>query len=129
MDRPINKTYCKKGEAMQHTFKVHKHLDIHKHKTQHHLKMISKFTENDVKWCLAKMLNLGSYTWIHSLIKFTLENNSISECDLEDAKDLVFLLPQNFGIKLKIMKKVLTRRWPYLQIKMVWKVFLKLCAC
>ena len=87
------------------------------------LKMMSKMEENDGYWCFTRILNFGSKTF--RVAAFTLSTdllfgrqqhfqfstNAFTESDLEKTVDLVFIVPQNFGTKFEIQKKVLTFCW------------------
>ena len=87
------------------------------------LKMMSKMEENDGYWRFTRILNFGSKTF--RVAAFTLSTdllfgrqqhfqfstNAFTESDLEKIVDLVFIVPQNFGTKFKIQKKVLTFCW------------------
>ena len=87
------------------------------------LKLMSKIKENDGYWCFTKMLNFCSKSF--RMLEFTLSTdllfghfqnsafstNAFSESDLEKMLHQIFMLPQNFGTKFKIQKKVLNICW------------------
>ena len=90
---------------------------------QQNLKMMSKIKENDGYWCFTRILNFGSKTF--RMLEFTLSTyllfahcqhlefwtNAFSESDPKKMLHVFFMLPQNFGTKFKIHKKVLNICW------------------
>ena len=86
-------------------------------------KLMSKIKENDACWWFTRMLNFSSKTL--KMLTFTLSTdllfaycqhfgfstNAFSESDLKKMLHAFFMLPQNFGTKFKIHKKVLNICW------------------
>ena len=109
--------YCTWGKSPQRCWHL-KTLNL-----QQLLELMSKIKENDGCWCFTRMLNFCSKTfrmleltlWTDLLFghcqHFGFSTNVFSESDLEKMLHHFIMLPQNFGTKFKIYKKVLNICW------------------
>ena len=107
---------------------------------QQFLKLMSKIRKNDGYWWFTRILNFVSKTFRMAAFTFSSDllfgyhqhlqfsTNAFTESGREKTVNLVFIVPQNFGTKIKIQKKVLTFCW--IARVLFWrKVFFGSRAC
>ena len=90
---------------------------------QQFLKLMSKIRKNDGYWCftriltfVSKIFRMAAFTFSSDLLfgyhqHLQFSTNAFIESGREKTVNLVFIVPQNFGTKIKIQKKVLTFCW------------------